>query len=307
MKKSKLFGELFTLSKTEKNGAIVLLVLIVLIIIFRFFIPQLFTDTKDYTAEIDKRIEELKIHQDSINNSKPYTSQTKSYKSETKSKTTDECLPEIEYFQFDPNSVSYNDLLKLGFSKKTANTLINYREKGGRFRVATDLLKLYGIDSVFYKKIEKYVVSSVPDTAEKVSPRDFEIKRIEINSADSALFTTLNGIGPVYASRICKYRKLLGGFYSINQLKEVYKFPIETFDQIKESLIVDTTFIKKININFAQISDLKTHPYCKFELARKMVDYRATSGSITSIDQLVKDGILTVEEFEKLNPYLGIE
>ena len=40
----------------------------------------------------------------------------------------------VESFRFDPNTVTVNDLMRLGFSEKQALSIDNYRKKGGRFR-----------------------------------------------------------------------------------------------------------------------------------------------------------------------------
>lgn len=45
---------------------------------------------------------------------------------------------------------------------------------------------------------------------------------IEINSADTALLMTLPGMTSYCAGMLVKYRKKLGGYYSIKQLTEVW-------------------------------------------------------------------------------------
>ena len=41
---------------------------------------------------------------------------------------------------------------------------------------------------------------------------------VELNSADSTTLRRVPGIGPVFASRIVRFRSLLGGFYTVSQL-----------------------------------------------------------------------------------------
>ena len=41
---------------------------------------------------------------------------------------------------------------------------------------------------------------------------DLEHSAININQADSLSFSALNGIGPIFSSRIVRYRNWLGGF-----------------------------------------------------------------------------------------------
>ena len=56
----------------------------------------------------------------------------------------------VESFRFNPNTVSVEDLQRLGFSEKQAQAIDHYRKKGGRFRRKADFAKTYVVaDSVF--------------------------------------------------------------------------------------------------------------------------------------------------------------
>ncbi|HEX2921598.1 MAG TPA: helix-hairpin-helix domain-containing protein, partial [Bacteroidales bacterium] len=74
---------------------------------------------------------------------------------------------------------------------------------------------------------------------------------IELNSCDSAILEGLPGIGPVLSARIIRFRNLLGGFSSVNQLKEVYGLSPETFESIKGRFSADQSKTRKTNINSA--------------------------------------------------------
>ena len=71
----------------------------------------------------------------------------------------------ISYFDFDPNSATSDELKSLGFSEKLATRIINYRTKGGKFRIKTDLMKVYGMDSLLYDKLAPYI--QLPDQFER--------------------------------------------------------------------------------------------------------------------------------------------
>ncbi|NSW93088.1 MAG: helix-hairpin-helix domain-containing protein, partial [Bacteroidales bacterium] len=93
----------------------------------------------------------------------------------------------------------------------------------------------------------KEYIPAIKKTARK-SPEHL----LDINSSDSAQLEALPGIGPVLSARIIKYRNLLGGFTAVDQLKEVYGLPEETFNLISKRLYADTLKIRKININKAR-------------------------------------------------------
>lgn len=63
-------------------------------------------------------------------------------------------------------------------------------------------------------------------------------EKIDLNSATAAALDTLDGIGPVLAQRIVDYREEYGGFYSVEELKEVNGIGEKLFEQIKDKVTV---------------------------------------------------------------------
>ena len=57
----------------------------------------------------------------------------------------------VESFRFNPNTVSLEDLQRLGFSEKQAQAIDNYRAKGGRFRRKADFAKSFVVDDSVYR------------------------------------------------------------------------------------------------------------------------------------------------------------
>jgi len=173
----------------------------------------------------------------------------------------------------DPNKADFNQLIEFGFNRFQSNNIIEYRKRAGSFKTKTDLLKIYGIDSAFFKSIESFIQIEVAEESTIVSYNPVVIK-VELNGADSTELMKVNGIGPVYARRILKYRELLGGFYSTAQLLEVYNFPEETFKNIESSISADTLLIKKIRVNFDEYADLLRHPYLNKKQVEAVLNYR---------------------------------
>ena len=129
---------------------------------------------------------------------------------------------------------------------------------------------------------------------------------VDINRADSADLIPLPGIGPVFAGRIIKYRNLLGGFVSMNQLLEVYGMPEETLDMIRESILVDTSAIFKLQLNSLTFRELLRHPYLDYEQVKALVNYRDFKGNIQSINELKSNYILSDSAMQRVMPYLGL-
>ena len=214
-----------------------------------------------------------------------------------------------EIFSFNPNTVSGEELERLGFTAYQRRNLLNYRDKGGKFRRREELLKVYGIDSPFYLLIAGQIDLgdfSGPDdgggplpSVEKTHPQI-----IELNKADSLALTSLPGIGPAFAKRIISYRRLLGGFHSPQQLLEVYGMTPERLEQFSRYVTADSTLVKPLRVNFADARTLAGHPYLTGEQANRIVGFRSANGPFNHTGQLVEGELLDVVTFGKIRPYL---
>ena len=102
---------------------------------------------------------------------------------------------------------------------------------------------------------------------------------VDVNTADTTAFVALPGIGSKLALRIVNFRDKLGGFYSVDQIAEIYGLPDSSFQRIKHLLKLDNPSIKKININTASKDEMKLHPYFKWNLANAIVEYRNQHGT----------------------------
>ncbi|WP_372648756.1 helix-hairpin-helix domain-containing protein [Draconibacterium sp.] len=203
---------------------------------------------------------------------------------------------------FDPNTASKEELQKFGFSSYQASNIVSYRNSGGSYRQPEDLLKIYGLDSTALANISPYLkIEAVMEP-----PGDFsnELYIVELNSADTSDLIKLNGIGSVYASRIIKYRDLLGGFCNVNQLMEVYGFSEELFATVKPAVTVDTTAIKPIRINYAEFSELIRHPYFDKSNVNAILNEKDKNGPIKKLSDLEALESVDAEFIDKIRPYV---
>jgi competence protein ComEA len=130
---------------------------------------------------------------------------------------------------------------------------------------------------------------------------------LEINTCDSASLEALPGIGPVLSARIIKFRKLLGGFASVNQLREVYGLSEEVFNIISLKVYADSTAVRKIKINSAEYKELIRLPYFEKYEVTAILKYRELKGSIKSMDEMIVNKLIAREKTEKIRPYLEFE
>jgi competence ComEA-like helix-hairpin-helix protein len=135
--------------------------------------------------------------------------------------------------------------------------------------------------------------------------RGNSVQLIDLNRADSAELLPLPGIGPVYAGRIIKYRNLLGGFISVDQLQEVYGISDETMDKIRGKVYADTSAIRKIRLDSASFSELLRHPYLNLENVKAILDFRDFTGIIQSPQELQDNSIFPDTLLLRVIPYLN--
>ncbi len=130
---------------------------------------------------------------------------------------------------------------------------------------------------------------------------------ISLNETDTTEWKKVPGVGSAYSARIVKYQKMLGGYISINQLKEVYGVTEEMFEDIapfiREEMIGAECCIK-LNINKLDFKEILAHPYIDFEQTKAIVNLRRRTGNIKSIKELAMLDEFTPKDIERISPYI---
>ena len=182
----------------------------------------------------------------------------------------------VETFAFNPNTVSVEDLQRLGFSERQAQSIDRYRQKGGRFWRADDFGKSYVVADSVFARLRPYI----------------RIPKLDINSVDSAAFDALPGIGPYYAAQMVKYRQQLGGYSCTEQLMELYRFDEERFAKIAD--LVECRDPHRFDLWNADEAALAAHPAIRRrDTARSIILYRNTAApSQRSVSALHAAGII---------------
>jgi competence protein ComEA len=230
-------------------------------------------------------------------------------------------------FDFNPNEIDAAQWQSFGLPKYIAERIIKYRDKGGKFKVKKDVLKIYGFPPSLYERLYAHIL--LPDTliyereykkavekpvlAEKSKPAPFtkkeeKILAFNINIADTAQLSQIRGIGPALSKRIIKYRDLLGGFINTAQIGEVYGLDTTVVKELlKYGYLEDNSPIRKLNVNTATVQELDAHPYITPKIAQVIVAYRQQHGNYRSAESLYNIRILDKPTLNKLLPYLSFE
>ncbi len=221
-----------------------------------------------------------------------------------------------QFFLFNPNTASMEDLRTLGFSSGVASRIIKYRSNKGVFRSKSDILKIYGVDSAHVEKLKAFIdlpanlleknrfqVVKERVTKEPVSPKTLS----DANTADTLQWRKVKGIGEKLAIRIIRYRSALGGFVHIDQLNEVYGLDSAVIHQVLDGFYVSNDFSPaKINVNTADEMALSAHPYLSKKMAVAITTYRFQHGKFSSVEDLRKIPALPANIIEKITPYLTV-
>jgi competence ComEA-like helix-hairpin-helix protein len=304
----------FTFTKRERIGVLVLICLIALI----FLLPPLLRNqSRTKPPNLDTSWMAALKNAEVVDSSRPKTYKNFQQDEDAHSYTYDRTVnssPSLKsVFPFDPNTLSEAGWRKLGIKDKTISTIRNYLQKGGRFFKAADLKRIYGLRPDDFARLEPYVsIEASPTNSSAFSKKEFSpgraaISPVDINQADTSALIALPGIGNKLAARIVSFREKLGGFYSVDQIGEVYGLADSVFQKIKRFFLLGNTSIKRININTASVDEMKMHPYIRQAMAKQITAYREEHGQFKSVADLRKIQSVTEEIFKKLAPYLVIE
>ena len=231
-----------------------------------------------------------------------------------------------ELFPFDPNTVLKDELIRLGMTEKQASVVLNYRDRGGKFRDKDDFRKIYSVSDQFFTKVEEYIVIHLPEnhyespdnrlthtlnnsasdeTHQNIEKQHREVDfLLELNGADSADLVKLKGIGPYYASKILRYRDRLGGFIHPGQLTEISGIDSARYLMFAGNVIVDSSKVEKRDLATATYSQLSSNPYIGSYIARAIIRYaERNEGQKISITDLLAKNIIKRELYNILRIY----
>ncbi|MDA1119406.1 MAG: helix-hairpin-helix domain-containing protein [Bacteroidetes bacterium] len=228
-------------------------------------------------------------------------------------------VPDLKPFLFDPNTLSLQEFDSMGLNKRLSTTILNYREKGGRFRVKSDLKKIYGFTDELFDMLYNYI--DLPETYTQLN-KDYTARQtpheqtqreessplaqIDINIANANDLKTIRGIGDVLSTRIVSFRDALGGFSSIEQLGEVYGLNDTVLVLVvKQFFVADDFTPMQINLSGVSEEILKKHPYVDYRMARVISSF-SRQHQIQDVNDLKEIKIMTDSLFNKIAPYLYV-
>ncbi|WP_052345558.1 helix-hairpin-helix domain-containing protein [Alkaliflexus imshenetskii] len=353
-----MWKDYFSFTAKEQRGILILCTLILLLTGTRFMLPVVMSSNHH-----------LAITRDSLPAFQPISMVVESIGMSD--------VLETRLYMFNPNEVSYRELIGFGVPASAAGNWVRYLERGGRFRSKSDIGRVYGMDYAVLERISPFMAFEIDNEVSmsahtnRVADFHLDLNRadsltvdglawskpmrdtlmvwqkthwfpqryasvrlkawtldsliavkptlqirnayrasntftIGINTADTADWASLRGIGPVLSRRIVAYRKALGGFVSIEQIGEVEGISPVLLNDLKARLTLDTLPVTTININTASVRRLRDHPYLDFYQAKAIVDFRNENGKLKSTEQIMRIKSLESADWDRLLPYLSV-
>jgi competence protein ComEA len=307
----------FSFSRKDLRGIYVLLSILFILLLVRTISPVFIAKPEPDFTEFDRMVLALE---------KAQRLSLEAERAEAQVRQLDFNRPDREIaeiklnpFPFDPNTMNEDAWRRLGLNMRQIRNIQNFKASGGSFRKTEDFKRIYTISDEEFEILKPYIniaqdtkepaVTAPIDQPEKkeipASTSTAQTRLIDINRADSLELLQLRGIGPSFARRIIRYRDLLGGFHSTEQLLEVYGLDSTRLEQFYSNLIFDRNSLRTIDVNTAEIKDLTSHPYIDFYLAKSIIDERIKKGRYNSDADLYGIPLLHDALYQKIIPYFS--
>ena len=240
---------------------------------------------------------------------------------------------EVVLRTFDPNIVDSLTLIGFGLKPWKVKNFLHYRAAGKVFRSAEDLGDTYGWTAEDVERVREYVRvdeeygkgKRLFGGTEKGQPgwegrnekygkdgkrwddwksnKFHTLTKVDVNTADTAMLRRIPGVGAKISEAIVRYREKLGGFYSVEQLREIKMVSPELLEWME----VSSPNVQKIPVNEASFQALNSHPYISYEQTKALLQYIRLYGKVKDEQALLETGIFTKEDVERLKPYLVYE
>lgn len=309
-----LLKEYFRYSKSERNGLVVLMIICVVLVILpivhrQFNHTEEKTDFSHFQQEIDGFLQSLQ---------------------------EDSLTQEVQLFQFDPNTASIDDFLRLGLSKKQAFTIANYRKKGGKFYRKEDFKKIWGITQEDYERLGNHI--SLKDERRQDFERDhepfeeelaadFELFEFDPNTATSEELQRL-GLPKKVVLTLLNFRNKGGGFYKREDLAKIYGLSETDFERLFPYIKIEekqaAPLLAKLDADevptaYADVSPTKidinaASPEVWQQLhgigpyySKHICNFRDKLGGFASVEQVAETHGLPDSTFQKVKPFLVLD
>lgn len=298
----------FAFSKKDRIG----LLIVIIIILASILIPEYYKNRKSNPvliiplAAADSSV--MQVH--SQNDVNEETRQSAMFSS--KGHVT---ASAIKPFTFNPNTLSEDGWKKLGLRERTIATILKYRSKGGYFKNAEDIRKIYGLRKEEADILIPYIIiEQTKNESFRKGYQSYENRAnaapaiIDINTADVYAWKRLPGMSPSVAYKIVNFRDKINGFFSVEEIRQTYGITDSLWQNILPYLKLNTETVNKLNINVASEFQMAMHnSVFTRDVAKAIVIYRNQNGPYTSVSDVKKIAFINDAIFKRIEPFIDVK
>ena len=328
------FKEYFTFSRRDRAGILILSVMIMAALI----VPRILSALQPPSMQTDfsafkQQIEQYSTQIDSAQQASKEQYKNEKYGAENNPNFDPTEAVAVNLQPFDPNQLTYQTARQLGLPARTAHTIENFLQKGGKFYKKEDLKKIYVLSEADYQRLEPYIQIPPKDgktaTANNTSTpnANLPLQAFDPNQLNFERAKQL-GLNEKTAHAIENYLQKGGKFYKKEDLKKIYTLPetdyqrLEPYIQIPakdtkpsntQTAQIPTTYSsvgkptkvsKPININTSDTTQWQQLKGIGSGYARQIVKLRNQFGGFANKEQLKEVYGMTPELYSQIEPYL---
>lgn len=219
-------------------------------------------------------------------------------------------------YPFNPNFITDYKGYKLGMSVQEIDRLLAFRKENKYMNSPKEFQNVTKVSDSLLNAIAPYFkfpdwvnnkkeFKEYKNYSNQAFAKKEKIVLIDINQATQEDLVKIYGIGEAISIRILKQKESLGGFVSMEQMKDVWGLSSEVIEKLnthfKVSALPD---FKKIDINNASLKELSQFSYFRYALAKEIVTYRSMKGDIKNIEDLLKIKGFPVDKANIIGLYL---
>ncbi len=219
-------------------------------------------------------------------------------------------------YPFNPNFITDFKGYKLGMSVAEIDRLLAFRKENKYVNSPQEFQRVTKVSDSLLNVISPFFKFPdwVNNKKDQINYKDYskaafakkeKIVVIDINQATKEDLIKIYGVGEAISVRILKFKESLGGFVSMEQMKDVWGLSPEVIDNLNTHFkILKNPTPKKIDINNASIKDLAQFPYFNYQIAKQIVTYRSMNGDFKNVDDLTKIKGLSIDKANIIALYL---
>lgn len=305
MKKS--FEPAFYFTLTERRGIVSLLCMIGLVWVMQAFVPDIISDDKDPSFYLIEQDDDIPI---------------------THLETDEMMETNSEPFHFNPNKLDQVGFQQLGLSQKTAQSIINYRSKGGQFRKPEDFKKIYTLEEEDYERLLPFIDldDDIEPSQSKSDTKKYGGQPIDPNTADSIQLIAI-GLKPKVVKNLLNYRRKGGYIKTVADIRKIWGMDDDQYETAAPHLFVAEKTAEEKEKQFKYTPkpitqeernirlDINSASEAEFEYlygigpgyARRIVEFRDDLGGFHTVDQVAETWGFPDSTFQKIKPNLVIE